>query len=268
MTTAIPRPIALQMYTFRDLGMSFPDTLALAAEIGFVGVEPAGLHATPPSEVRQILDDLGLQACSAHVPLPDNDEGKAALEEMSLVGAPVVCSSLHKEWFATEDQVARAADRFAVAASAAGAAGLELGYHNHWWEFSQHLAGRPAYHVFLDALRDRGVPVLLEVDLYWVQVGGVDPAQLVGELGDAVRYLHVKDGPGTQEASMTALGTGIVDLPAVLGANDAVQWHIVELDRCATDMVEAVRQSYQYLVGGHYSTGRSQPDSTTQRATD
>jgi hypothetical protein len=27
-----------------------------------------------------------------------------------------------------------------------------------------------------------------------------------------------------------------------------VRWHIVELDRCATDMFEAVEQSHRYLM--------------------
>jgi sugar phosphate isomerase/epimerase len=255
-TAALPRPIALQLYTFRDLPLSFPDVLSLAAEIGFVGVEPAGLHGLSGAEVRGILDDLGLQVCSAHIPLPDDDAGKAALEAISPLGAPYVFPSLQKEWFSSADAVARAADRFALAADATTRAGVGLGYHNHWWEFNQSIDGRLAYDVFLDALRERAVPVLVEVDIYWAQVGGVDPARLVGGLGDAVPCLHVKDGPATQEDPMTPVGTGRVDIPGVLGANSAVKWHIVELDRSATDMVEAVRESYRYLVDSQMSTGR------------
>ncbi len=260
-TTAVPRPIALQLYTFRDLELSFPEVLALTAKIGFAGVEPAGLHGMPATEVKRILDDLGLQVCSAHIPLPDDDAGKAALEAIGPLGAPAIFPSLHEEWFTSADAVARAADRYSAAASLASGAGIQLGYHNHWWEFSQRVNGRYAYDVFLEEVRARGVPVLLEVDIYWALVGGVDPAQLVGFLGDAVQYLHVKDGPGTppdpRTVLMTAVGTGSVDIPAVLEANSAVKWHVVELDRCATDMAQAVQDSYNYLVDGHMSTGRS-----------
>jgi sugar phosphate isomerase/epimerase len=257
----VPRPIALQMYTFRDLDMSFPDVLALTAKIGFAGVEPAGLHGLPATEVKRILDDLGLQVCSAHIPLPDDDGGKAALEAIGPLGAPAIFPSLQEQWFESADAVARAADRYAAAASVASAASIQLGYHNHWWEFSHRINRRHAYDVFLDELRARRVPVLLEVDIYWALVGAADPATLVESLGTAVEYLHVKDGPATppdpHTVLMTPVGEGDVDVPAVLGANESIKWHVVELDRCGTDMVEAVRDSHRYLVDEHLSTGRS-----------
>ena len=255
----VPRPIALQLYTFRDLPMTFAEVLALTAEIGFAGVETAGLHGMAAGEVRKVLDDLGLQVCSAHIPLPDGAQADAALDEVGQLGATAIFPSLHEEWFASEDAVSRAADRFAAASQNATAAGIELGYHNHWWELSQQIGGRSAYEVFIEALGERSVPVLLEIDLYWAKVGGADPARLIAERGAAVRTLHVKDGPGTVEDPMTPLGTGSVDLPAALRANEAVRWHIVELDRCATDMVQAVRDSYRYLVEGGFSTGRAAP---------
>jgi hypothetical protein len=37
-------------------------------------------------------------------------------------------------------------------------------------------------------------------------------------------------------------------VPPILRASRA-EWHVVELDRCATDMLEAVRVSHAYLAG-------------------
>jgi hypothetical protein len=48
---------------------------------------------------------------------------------------------------------------------------------------------------------------------------------------------------------MVALGTGALDLPSVVRANAAVEWHIVELDRCATDVYGVLDQSRRYLAG-------------------
>ena len=57
---------------------------------------------------------------------------------------------------------------------------------------------------------------------------------------------------------MVAVGDGVVDIPGVLAASPAARWHIVELDRCDTDMFEAVERSYDYLVGnGSLGAGRS-----------
>ena len=70
-----------------------------------------------------------------------------------------------------------------------------------------------------------------------------------GRLGSRAPLLHVKDGPCQIEAPMTALGEGVVDIPGVVAAGaESTDWLIVELDRCATDMLEAVRKSYQYLI--------------------
>jgi len=47
---------------------------------------------------------------------------------------------------------------------------------------------------------------------------------------------------------MTALGEGVMDIPALV-AQSKTDMYIVELDRCATDMMEAVGKSYRYLKG-------------------
>ena len=46
---------------------------------------------------------------------------------------------------------------------------------------------------------------------------------------------------------MTAVGAGSVDIDGFLAAAPADAWRIVELDECATDIVEAIADSYTYL---------------------
>ena len=66
-------------------------------------------------------------------------------------------------------------------------------------------------------------------------------------LGERAPMLHIKDGPATQTEGMTALGEGVMDFDAIFAASNA-KWNIVELDRCDTDMMEAVEKSYQYYI--------------------
>ena len=55
---------------------------------------------------------------------------------------------------------------------------------------------------------------------------------------------------------MTAVGEGKMDVPAIVAAGEgSTEWLIVELDRCATDMMEAVEKSYTYLVGKGLARG-------------
>ena len=75
-----------------------------------------------------------------------------------------------------------------------------------------------------------------------------------------MRLVHVKDGPADpthRDAPQLAVGTGRVDVEGALGAADAVEWHIVELDSCATDMLEALTASLRYLVDRGLSRGRA-----------
>lgn len=67
-----------------------------------------------------------------------------------------------------------------------------------------------------------------------------------------------KDGPINREQPMTAVGDGKMDWQTVIGAvnENVLEWLIVELDQCATDMFEAVRKSVRYLVANGFGRAR------------
>ena len=68
--------------------------------------------------------------------------------------------------------------------------------------------------------------------------------------------MHIKDGPLDAAQDMQAVGTGKMDFPPIIEASHgACDWLIVELDRCATDMMEAVEQSYEFLVDKELARG-------------
>jgi len=56
---------------------------------------------------------------------------------------------------------------------------------------------------------------------------------------------------------MTAVGKGVLDFPAIIAAADpnVLDWLIVELDSCGTDMTEAVQDSYTYLIENGLAAG-------------
>ena len=80
---------------------------------------------------------------------------------------------------------------------------------------------------------------------------------MIAELGSRAPLIHMKDGPCTRKEDMQALGEGVTDFQSIIDAGgDNVDWWIVELDRCATDMVEAVEKSYTFLTQKGYARGR------------
>lgn len=245
------RPIAVQLYSLREeLSADFDGVMAQVAEMGYVGVEAFG--GVPASQIKSKCDDLGLQIISAHLPNPIGESQTQALKDAeTLEITRMVVPYLPPERFSTEDSVKQVADELNAGLQVAQANGYQLGYHNHDFEF-QRIGDRLAYDILLEYLAP---DVFLEVDTYWVQVGGADVVALLERLGERAPLLHVKDGSTDSADPMTAVGGGKMDFKTIIPAAKS-EWMIVELDRCATDMVEAVRDSYMYLTGEGLAHGK------------
>lgn len=249
----MPAPIALQLYTLREaMAEDFEGVVRKVADIGYVGVEPAGFPGTTPEAAGRLFRDLGLKVPSAHTPLPIKEKKQEVLDTMDALGSQRIVSGLGPDHFKTTDQIKASCDTFNEASAVAAEHGMTFGIHNHWWEFLQ-VEGRYVYQVMLEYLTSE---VFFEVDTYWVKTAGADPAAVVRELGTRAPLLHLKDGPCTKEAPMTAVGEGMVDFHRIVEAGGEItEWMIVELDRCATDMMEAVEKSYAYLIGEGLARG-------------
>jgi sugar phosphate isomerase/epimerase len=243
------------LYTVREaLGEDFAGMMQRIADIGYVGVEPAlGTLGTTPVEAGRLFKELGLQVPSAHTPLPLGAEKDRVIEAMAALDCRCIVSGKGPESFQTLEQVRQSCDLFNEAHAAAKENGMSFGIHNHWWEF-QAVEGRYVYDIMLDRLDPE---IFFEVDTYWVRTAGLDPAEVVRELGRRAPLLHIKDGPAVRGAPMVAVGDGVLDVPAIVRAAEGqAQWLIVELDECATDMMEAVEKSYHYLVEGGLARGK------------
>jgi len=246
------------MYSVDDLAAKdYRGALEKISALGYRGVELYGLHGLSPKDVRQMAEDLDLTFSSAHAAFPVGEQGKKTLDELAELGVPVLTWSLEQEEFDSRDDIARGSVRVNDGAENAKEYGIEVAYHNHWAEFARSFDGQTAYDVLWGYLSP---DVLAEVDVYWTQLGGADPVEVVGRLGDRARFIHVKDGPADDPlASMVAVGTGSLDIPGIIAAATGARWHLVEFDRCDTDIVEALRASYAYLVARGYSSGRFPP---------
>ena len=249
----MPAPIALQLYTLREAAArDFEAAVRAVAGIGYLGVEPAGFPGTTPEAAKRLFDDLGLEVCSAHLPLPAGDDLSESLETAEALGIERVISGRGPDQFSSLDRIAESCDLFNEAAANCARRGFTFGIHNHWWEFLE-VEGEPAYR---HLLRKLSPGVIFQIDAYWVQTAGADPAGVLAELGPRAPLVHLKDGPCTREDDMLALGEGVSDFDRIAAAGGSVEWWIVELDRCATDMTGAVAKSHAFLTGGGYARGR------------
>ena len=91
-----------------------------------------------------------------------------------------------------------------------------------------------------------------ELDTYWLQHGGADPAHWIGKLKGRVPLVHLKDMAvqGTTPI-MAEVGEGNMNWEAILASCRAagVRWYIVEQDICQRDPFESLRISLQNLRG-------------------
>lgn len=247
-------PIALQLYTLReDLAKDFEGTIRRVAEMGFIGVEPAGFAGTTPEAASKLFKELGLVVPSAHMPMPLGDKKDEVLDLAVTLGCTrLVSAFMPPDNYKTIDGVKRVCEQFNQANDVASAHGLSFGIHNHWWEF-QEVEGRPAWLVLLEYVDPT---VFFEVDTYWVKTAGADPVDVVRRLGNRAPVLHIKDGPCVVGEPMLVAGEGKMDIPALVAAGEGyTEWLVVELDACATSMIEAVEKSYRYLVGNGFAQG-------------
>jgi sugar phosphate isomerase/epimerase len=249
-------PIGLQLYTLREaMASEFSGVIKKVADFGYLGVEAAGViyEHTPVQDAAKLFKDLGLTVLGAHEKLPLGDDKNAVLDRMALLDCKrLICPWRPPEQFKTLDSIKAVCDDLNAADEVARANSLSLLYHNHWFEYES-LDGKLAHQIMLENLAPT---VGFEIDTYWVKVAGQDPSQVITELGSRVPLLHIKDGPADKiESDMTAVGEGVMDWDAVIGAGKSAEWLIVELDRCATDMLEAVGKSYTYLTEKGFARG-------------
>lgn len=249
------KPIAVQLYTLREMtATDLPGVLKQLADIGYQGVEMAGLLGHRASDIRTWLDDLGLVACAAHTACPTKENLSEVVDTAKTLGYSYLVANSNPDQFKTLESTKAYAASLQSAAQMLRPHGLTMGYHNHWWEFIA-ANGQTFYDVMLCEAPD----VIAEVDTYWASTFGTqDVCALVARYAARIPLLHLKDGPLVKDQPHTAAGAGKMKFAPIVAAADpnVLRWVVVELDRCATDMMTAVRESYRYLTSSQLAKGK------------
>ncbi|HOB90781.1 MAG: sugar phosphate isomerase/epimerase [Bacillota bacterium] len=268
-------PVALQLYSVRrDLASDFEGTLRQVKDMGYEGVEFAGLFDRSVERVKQLLDDLGLIPVSAHVPFeemmsdPDGVLDRYAELGCSYVAIPYMTEE-HRPGAPGFGEVIESIKKLGQVARDKG---LTLLYHNHDFEF---VKVNGVYG--LDLLYSSVSPELLQtqIDTCWVNVAGVDPVEYIKNYSGRAPVVHLKDfvmkgkekpakmyqliGMESDDDTQSSdesfgfrpVGYGVQDIPAILkAAEDAgARWLVVEQDEPGPGKtaMESVKMSIDYL---------------------
>jgi sugar phosphate isomerase/epimerase len=250
------KPIAVQLWSVREEAKrDFKGVLRAIADIGYAGVQPAGLHGLSYQDFRATCAELGLKIAGSHGPNARPDNLPAVIEDARGTGQNMVWTGYNQPDFADESAIRATADKVNQCVDALAREGLRLFIHNHWWEFERLPSGKLKHELFAELCPK----VEIELDIYWAaNFGAEDPAAWVEKFKQRTTLLHVKDGPLVRDKAHVALGQGKVDVKAAIAAADpnVLEWLIVELDSCDTDMLRAVKESYHFLVREGLGRGR------------
>jgi sugar phosphate isomerase/epimerase len=251
------KPISIQTYTVREYCKTPDDTrrvIAELADIGYAAIEAGVPKDMTPASFRQFLDDLGIRMSSSWAQ-PTRDNVNQLVDQAKALGFDCYAGCFGPDQFATLDEAKKTADAWEAMAQLLQPHGLKLCYHNHWWEFDRDLGGRRGW----DVLMERAPTLACEIDMYWASnFGDVNVPELIARYAPRTPLLHVKDGPLVKGEPHVALGQGKMNLAECIQAADAsvLQYLIVELDECGTDMMQAVRDSHTWLTQNGLGHGR------------
>lgn len=244
-------------YTYRNyFEKDVPSTLDMIKRTGFTDIEFSSLFGKTAPELRKMLDDRGLKCSSFGVSYDDLlNKTQVVAENAKTLGAEYVrvASIPHKaaitlvemqtaiEFFNTVGKILK--EQF----------GLTFIYHNHGFEFQPYNDG-----TLYDYLVSQTSPkyVSFELDILWAFFPGQNPAELLRKYGKRYKTLHLKDlkkgvkgnlSGGTAKENDVVLGTGQIDIPAVLKAAKKAKIKHYYIEDESNKMPEQVPQSLAYL---------------------
>ena len=259
-------PIALQLYSVREeLEQDFIGTLKAVKEMGYDGVEMAGLGHRDPLEVKKILEDIGLVCMSSHAPT-DEMQKDGALARYKALG----CDYVVVPWMSygsRHQRLQENLDLIRTLAENAKKEGLTLLYHNHDFEFEKE-DGK----CILDIIYDTIPADLLktQLDTCWVNFASMSPVEYLNKYAGRSPLVHIKDyweaegntgvpydliGKSREDREnegfiFKPVGHGIQDIPAILEASKAAgaKWVIVEqAESPEHGALESAKMSIDYL---------------------
>lgn len=265
-------PVGIQVYSVREEAeKDFAKTMKELKEIGYDYVELAGLYGIPAAKIREILDQNGLKAISAHVPYADMiADIDQVIRDYSIIGVECIAVPyMEEDGRPNAPKFAQTIENITKIGQKCKEAGIQLVYHNHDFEF----VTMPDGSFGLDYLYDHVSADLLatELDTCWIKVAGQDPAAYVRKYKGRAPIVHLKDfykegnpqnlyeliGIETEKAEedtgvfeFRPVGYGMQDWLPILEASveASARYVVVEQDESVgRSRMEAAKLSREYL---------------------
>lgn len=253
----------LALYTVREEMSKNPKAvLEEVAQSGYSYVEAAGYkegkyYGMKPSDFRQLLQAVGLNPMSTHQPTVTLENADQLIADAKEAGFRYFVIPVPPEGHYTRDpetnkrhmdqDLAPLVEMLDTVGKKCKAAGLELLYHNHDFEYEKNAQNI----VPIEYLLENCDPdyVNFQMDLYWVTKAGADPLDYFKKYPGRFKSWHVKDMD--TDGRFAPVGTGKIDFRRILEKKKAsgMEFYLVEQDRTfETEPLEAIKISHKGLI--------------------
>ena len=225
--------LGVQLYTLRDKcknAEDFETTLKFLDGIGCNVIQISAIGDIHPEVVAELVDKYKMDVCVTHKSYDRmKNDLDALIHEHDLInckniGIGAMPGNVHESYEGVTGFIAKCND---IAAKMA-LKGKQLCYHNHALEFEVYDGERTFERLIEEAPALHFIP-----DTYWLQVGGVNPAEYIKKLAGRVEVCHFKDMRIVNNQQRFAeCGTGNLDLGACYRAcqDIGVQYIVIEQD--------------------------------------
>lgn len=175
------------------------ETLRRVRDIGYRAIEVSQIPMVEENiaQLERARNELGIDIAALSAGLAASPGGNDSLEEdldkivadSHRLGTEMVrIGMLPFEAMGSLDRLLDFCERTDAYAQRLADSGIRLYYHNHHVEFAK-FDGR----LMLDIIADRAPNVGLELDVHWLQRGGVNPVSVIEQYAGRVRMVHLKD---------------------------------------------------------------------------
>lgn len=218
--------VGIQLYSLRDIiGKDVKGVIEKVAKAGFKEVETYGyapkgsFWGLSPKDFKALLHTNGLYSPSGHFSF-DNyistgnlDDIKSYIDASNVLGSKyVVAPWLSENLRKGADDYKKVAARLNKAGELCIQAGINVGYHNHGFEFDKH--GDTTGFEILLAETDPNL-VYFELDLYWAVFAGHNPVDIFKKYPHRFKMWHVKDMDKAKKNWNTEIGNGSIDFKSI-----------------------------------------------------
>lgn len=242
--------IGAQLYTLRDFTQTkedFEKSMKRVRDIGYKAVQISAVGPMAPEDMREICQKYDLAIACTHKGF---DDYVNHLDEMidfhKKLGCDIAGLGAMPGEYRSLEKIPELVEKLNHVTDEMAKQGITFAYHNHHFEFERMENGQ----FIMDYMIEHGKFDFI-VDVYWLAVAGLNPAEYIRKMGKRAVVIHYKDlAIVNYEVVMAEVMEGNLDWDAIIAASQDAgsRWAMVEQDVCRRNPFESLEISYKNLT--------------------